>query len=431
MSKRFQQVIVMTATLASVIAAVSAKPEHRTWKVASATVRTSPVVDTSAATAHDGKELFAREWIPNDPRSPGGDGLGPMYNDTSCIKCHNQGGAGGAGPRDKNVRIVTPLSGTTPNGPGRCPTGPSFVLHRFSTEPGFEAWVEREVLSPDESVRKGLDLFGPGKVVTERNPTALFGAGQIDAINERMIEKGAGKKFDGYPEIVGRVARGPDGKVGRFGWKAQVGHLDEFVLMACSVEVGLQVPEKDQSPLPHRPTYKAPGLDLSADDCAALVDYVRRLPAPIQQKPLPNGPAEYLEAGYKNFVAVGCATCHTPRLGDVDGIYSDLLLHDMGPTLSDPGSSYGGASLTAFRQSAAAGGKEIKARPSEWRTPPLWGVRDSAPYLHDGRADTLESAINMHFGQAQRSREQFGKLAPADRLQVLAFLKSLVAPRDP
>jgi len=41
--------------------------------------------------------------------------------------------------------------------------------------------------------------------------------------------------------------------------------------------------------------------------------------------------------------------------------------------------------------------------PAEWRTPPLWGVARSAPYLHDGRAPTLEEAIRLHGGQGKDS----------------------------
>ncbi|MBC7965119.1 MAG: hypothetical protein H7Z17_04255, partial [Fuerstia sp.] len=55
----------------------------------------------------NGAELFGREWIPGDSRSHGGDGLGPLFNDSSCVACHNQGGNGGAGPRSKNVDIIT------------------------------------------------------------------------------------------------------------------------------------------------------------------------------------------------------------------------------------------------------------------------------------------------------------------------------------
>ena len=54
-----------------------------------------------------GYEIFNREWMPNDPRGHGGDGLGPAFNDSSCIACHNSGGSGGAGPVSKNIDILS------------------------------------------------------------------------------------------------------------------------------------------------------------------------------------------------------------------------------------------------------------------------------------------------------------------------------------
>ncbi len=59
-----------------------------------------------------GRALFEREWLPGDSRAHGGDGLGPVYNDSSCIACHNLGGTGGGGPASKNVDIIT----ASPNG---------------------------------------------------------------------------------------------------------------------------------------------------------------------------------------------------------------------------------------------------------------------------------------------------------------------------
>src|SRR5687767_5713675 len=58
----------------------------------------------------DGGELFNREWLPGDARAAGGDGLGPVFNDTSCVACHNQGGVGGGGPSSKNVDVVSVFS---------------------------------------------------------------------------------------------------------------------------------------------------------------------------------------------------------------------------------------------------------------------------------------------------------------------------------
>src|SRR5262245_63178646 len=55
------------------------------------------------AMAQAGYELFHHEWKPGDSLSPGGDGLGPVFNATSCVACHNQGGSGGGGSLDNNV----------------------------------------------------------------------------------------------------------------------------------------------------------------------------------------------------------------------------------------------------------------------------------------------------------------------------------------
>jgi len=84
-------------------------------------------------------------------------------------------------------------------------------------------------------------------------------------------------------------------------------------------------------------------------------------------------------------------------------LYSDLLLHDMGPGLDDH-----------LRQGSALG--------NEWRTPPLWRVSERAKFFHDGRALTLADAILTHSGQAQAPRDQFQALDSAGKQALLAFL---------
>jgi hypothetical protein len=64
----------------------------------------------------------------------------------------------------------------------------------------------------------------------------------------------------------------------------------------------------------------------------------------------------------------------------------------------------------------------------EWRTPPLWGFRDSAPYLHDGRARTLDQAVSFHGGEATAIAHRYFTLTAKERRQLEAFLKSLTAP---
>src|SRR4051812_48604945 len=74
--------------------------------IRAAPVKAGPVI-VAKASAPSGRELFTREWLPNDTRAHGGDGLGPVYNDTSCVACHNQGGIGGGGAANKNVDIIS------------------------------------------------------------------------------------------------------------------------------------------------------------------------------------------------------------------------------------------------------------------------------------------------------------------------------------
>src|SRR5262249_25134030 len=144
-----------------------------------------------------------------------------------------------------------------------------------------------------------------------------------DAAIERAV---TAPRRQGTP--TGRVSRLKDGRIGRFGWKAQMATLEEFVLTACSVELGLEVPGHSQAGDPLGYAWKVKGLDMSQGECGALVAFVRSLPAPVERTPSN-------ALGKKLFMTIGCADCHVPKLGDVEGIYSDLLLHDLGDGLQD------------------------------------------------------------------------------------------------
>ena len=61
----------------------------------------------------------------------------------------------------------------------------------------------------------------------------------------------------------------------------------------------------------------------------------------------------------------------------------------------------------------------------EWLTRPLWGLADSAPYMHDGRAQTVEEAINFHGGEAQSAVRLYQALSESERGQLRMFLMSL------
>ena len=498
--------------------------------------------DPDPATVAAGRELFHREWLPMDPRSHGGDGLGPVYNESSCVACHNLGGPGGAGASIKNVDLLTLelASGFASDAMGGLPSfGPrntqvrtrvevrsrnrtsdftvptsdqpasgsslmgdllisrlsremtrikssasaldsvfavhpgfrkdrTVTLHQFGTDPAYDPWRHatglesmgmmgggrvgvfssdepppRRILLSSVTAPGGARHFGQAIVTrSQRNTTPLFGLGLIDAIPDAVIEAEAARQADLTSATAGRVSRVKGGKIGRLGWKGQTAHLADFVLDACATEVGLEVPGRSQGTPGNAPAKPATGLDLNAEECAALTTFVAALPRP-QQRPSRGFEAETIAEGRAKFAAIGCADCHVPDLGSVAGLYSDLLLHDMGGMTASVG-SYGGSpgegdsdevanpGLVAKRLGPVERGPAPRstrgASKGEWRTPPLWGVRDSGPYLHDGRAQTLEQAIALHGGQADASSRRYFNLPAEDRTRVEAFLRSLVAP---
>ena len=256
-----------------------------------------------------------------------------------------------------------------------------------------------------------------------------------------MLAQTAAEESLNYRGIKGQVAIAANVAVGRFGWRGQTATLREFVLGACANELGLQVPGSDQPLDPLDPTHKSPGLDMTQEQCDELVAFVASLPAPSQRMPSDAKEAARVRFGERLFQATGCAACHRQTLGNVNGIYSDLLLHDMGGDLADPlpatpkgrtrhlvprtsgGAYYGPAEANDIFV-------DVPAEPfRQWRTPPLWGVADSAPYLHDGRAATLQDAITAHGGEAGSARDRYMRLSAGDRAKLLAFLSSLKAPQ--
>jgi hypothetical protein len=289
----------------------------------------------------------------------------------------------------------------------------SVVFHRSGVDPRYVQW--RSDVKARIPVESGLSLRGGIVNLVHRNPPPLFGAGLIDALPDEVLIEAAAQQ---PRKTGGRVSRTADGRIGRFGWKAQVATLEDFVLSACANELGLEVPGHHQPASPLEPDAVAPSLDLTQRECSALAEFVRDLSAPVQIHPSRLSGASAVKDGQRLFEGVGCAACHTPRLGPIEGIYSDLLLHDIG--LDDVGMYYG-----SDAESPGA------ARGKEWRTAPLWGIRDSAPYLHDGRARTLTEAIELHDGQAALAADLFAALPAGDKQQLLAFLGSLSAPVGP
>lgn len=385
-----------------------------TIKAFSSRVQPSQPLDVTTVDA--GKQLFLHEFTPNDPLCKGGDGLGPVFNAKSCVACHKQGGVGGSGGLDANVQ--TYLARTIVCGM-RVTSQKSGLVHNSSTRPEF-----RETPEVLKAVNPNLDIH-----VTARKTPALFGARLIDEIpdseilaNERAQQLRYGLSVDAGERVpLGRAVRLAGGRFGRFGWKGQTASLSDFVQAACANELGLGNPNQEQARSFARVNYVAPGIDLTLEQCDQITTFVRSLPQPREFVAPDVSPSD-VDAGRSLFASVGCAQCHQKDVGQAKGIYSDLLLHDMGEVLS-AGGSYADPPLTDPENFVAAPAKQ-----SEWRTPPLWGVADSAPYMHDGRAATLVDAIKAHTGQGALSQQRFAQLESAEQTQLVLFLQSLRAP---
>lgn len=389
----------------------------------------------SAAEIAKGRELFEHEWQPNDPMAHG-DGLGPVFNAKSCATCHFQGGLGGGGNNEHNA-----VGFEVHSRPGD-PNFHTGTIHNFSTDPNqresfklvkslFPTIPGRTFQSGSEGCRTTTTIPDFDPVTTQQvQTTSLFGAGWIDLISDKAIIKNfrnrgiktvareLSMEFSNVP--VGRI-RHVEGGVGKFGWKGQFARLDDFVAAACANELGLGTPHKEQAvPLTGNKSDVQPDLDKK--QFRSLVSFVKTLPKPVQV----DGPE--VEQGKAVFENVGCAICHVPNMGGVKGVYSDFLLY----TLEDPqphGSGRGDYTQPPAELNLASRSDD-DPKPAEWKTPALWGVADSAPYLHDGSARSLKEAILRHRGDATLVLKRFEEASPAEQGALLAFLGSLKAPPD-
>ncbi len=339
----------------------------------------------AAALSSDDAARFTAGRAIFDRDVPIGGGLGPEFNGDSCRACHFDPVIGGSGPADVNVirqAYVTPA--------GFIPQADGTMLHHQSVAVGVRP--EPEPM---------CDYF------EARQPPPIFGAGLLDAIADATILTHEDPNDADGDGIRGRANRLADGRIGRFGWKADVPSLAEFARDALSNEVGLTVPV--QTGLTFGRTSDADGApdpEIQQPDVDALVFFMQSLAPP----PRTHQNVALEQSGEAIFASVGCAKCHVPSMPTTDGrtaqLYSDLLLHDLGPAFG-PGIADQQAAMTDFR------------------TAPLWGLAKTAPYMHDGRAFTIEDAILAHGGEAQAVHDAFTKLSQGDHDALLAFLGSL------
>jgi CxxC motif-containing protein (DUF1111 family) len=331
------------------------------------------------------------------------DGLGPTFNGTSCASCHGVPAVGGSSPQNETRAQL--FDGTD-----------HFDL------PGGSLF-QSQAISPDcaETVPPNANVIAP------RQSTPLFGSGLIEAIPDRSIERYASLQARRHPEQAGRIHRIVDAangmsRIGRFGWKAQHATLLTFSADAYLNEMGItshvfpleNAPNGDQARLAACDTIPDP--EDEDRDFELFAHFMRLLAPPPgkDERSVRRSRGRRGNRGRFLFDRVGCAVCHYDRYraqgpirairGSAVKAFSDFLLHDVG---TGDGIVQGGAAA------------------NELRTPPLWGLRESAPYLHDGSAPTIEEAIRRHANQGAAASEAFDRLSPGEQEALIDFLSSL------
>jgi hypothetical protein len=326
-----------------------------------------------------GAALFGLELTPTE-------GLGPLFNAPSCGSCHLEPFLGGMGSLRET--FVTRVG-------------------RVRRDGAFDDLVGRGgPVARAQSTGAGCGAPGIPRhadATSVRSAMTLRGNGLIDAVLLRDVLNYQAQQ---PPELRGRPHILADGRLGRFGWKAAVSTLVEFVGDAYRTEMGVTnplAPDDFSGRGCNHPEAvdKQPEIDGLALTAAAAFLNTLEPPAPT---------TACLESpGAALFESLSCATCHAPSLparSSRIALYSDLLLHDMGPGLADD-----------VQQGSASG--------SEWRTMPLWRAQERVHFMHDGRSPTMTDAILQHGGQAEASRNAFEQLSYEERQDLLDFLNCI------
>lgn len=349
---------------------------------------------------------------------------------TRCLACHHIGGPGGAGFRIDNALI---------DGDGE---HPSTALER-NPRPLWGAAVVGQLAAEmtaelREKFAAAQRSLPPGQSVELTAKGVSFG----------QLRRGA----DGQIDTAGIRGVRPDLIVRPFGWKGTVATLRQIVIESLQRNLGIQAEEIVATGAlstalygdgPHGdPDNDGVTREATVGMVTALTTYLAALTLPIEESPEPPTFMMATARGGELFEKIGCAGCHVPEL-PLDNLsvslgpqphsrprvdlspllkstgraerqptvrlYSDLRLHDMGPKLSESRGSLG-----APRQI--------------WLTPPLWGLAVSAPYLHDGRAGSADTAIRAHGGEAAAAQKAYDALPQEDAGALRLFLQSLSRP---
>ncbi|TJW44382.1 MAG: c-type cytochrome [Mesorhizobium sp.] len=413
-----------------------------------------------------GNAIFRKNWVSAPSSTQASDGLGPLFNERACQNCHLKDGRGHPPQGDtgttsmflrlarqasteeekaaiaehKALNFPDPVYGSqlqdlaVPGLQGEGRMHVDYQEQKVTLGDGTVVSLRKPSYSVDNLAYGPLD---PHTTLSPRMTPPMIGLGLVEQIAPADILAHAdpddrdGDGISGRPNIV-RDGQSGDLTLGRLGWKAQTPSIREQAADAFAGDIGISTPE----------------VQKHWGDCSAVEKTCLAMPNGVQQRLGPvEAPPPVMDlvtfysqnlavparrdldkpdvlAGKKLFYDMGCISCHAPKFVTRRGTpnkaqafqliwpYSDFLLHDMGPDLSD-GQAVG------------------EATGNEWRTQPLWGigltqtVNGNTFFLHDGRARTLTEAILWHGGEGQKARDRFAAADAADRDALVKFLESL------
>jgi CxxC motif-containing protein (DUF1111 family) len=399
-----------------------------------------------------GNSFNRNNWVTAPSSTSARDGLGPLFNATSCSACHFQDGRGA--PVSGTDQAITQALLFRLSIPGQDEHGgplhdpnygeqfnPRAVINAAGEGDVSVTYTEMPGTYPDGtpfSLRKPTYTFsnlqyGPmtGTLISPRIAPQMAGVGLLEVVPEETVLAFAdagdrnGDGISGRPNYVWDYKRGKK-VLGRFGWKANQPTVEQQTGGAFNGDLGVtsslfmnegltaaQLAKYGTLPNGGRP-------EITDSIFQDVVFYVRALAVPARR----DWQDQQVLSGRTLFAQANCTGCHVPKMltGKADSPsylsaqtirpFTDLLLHDMGEGLADHR-------------------PDFEATGTEWRTPPLWGlgliriVNKHTNLLHDGRARNAEEAILWHGGEAENSKKVFMNYSKTEREAVLRFIDTL------
>jgi CxxC motif-containing protein (DUF1111 family) len=354
------------------------------------------------------------------------DGMGPTFNNVSCISCHESPRGTAEGHEDDtNLKIFGGTGSQVTELRAGHFNGISFVDH-----PGGSLINDR---ANDRSIQE--HVLSGNEVQILRLTLSIAGDGYVEAINSNTLAAIAAAQPSAQRGTLIQVpvleAPGQN-RTGRFGWKNQNSSLLSFAADAYLNEMGvtnrlLQTENTSNGTNVQGGTFDgkadptATGED-DAGDIDEFTTFMRCLKAP------PRGPTNASTTnGQTQFNNAGCAICHvgtittapagtvinggaltvSTALGDKNiHPFSDYLLHDIGTG-------------DGIVQNGGQGTR------NQVRTAALWGIGVRTRFMHDGASLTVSAAIARHGNQAATARTNFNNLSATNQNDLLAFVFSL------